>query len=411
MKIYYDFTGCSLERVNSKKIARILNAVTTDDIFEADVIILYFCVISIKEIEYIKPILDATNKMKGVNPDLKVFAGGCAKEVLNLNKYGNLDGTFRRGHMIEDLAPFLNYDPEKAIFPMPDRGGITIGLGCDYRKCGFCKKQYLPMPLTSKSPDYILSEVKAAVSEGFGDIVLQAENSTEYGLDLTPSVNLLQLLKSICALEGVNFLTIHGLCLDELVRDEELLEYIKNNSKIRKVQLEAQSLTPVIRKNMRLSSSVDDVIHVFRELKRKYIISNIMVGYPGENSHNFEEMLDLIKKKDLHFIQPNQYVNTPLTYGSTLTQVPKIESDLRSIILLNCIKKLRENFAKKLLGTTVTCVYTTEEIFEMLEHTATVELNNKKIYSYGQTIVVKITGIVSLLDSLDFTLRFEGEEL
>ena len=365
------------------------------NILEADIVILHFCGLSTEELKNIVPILAITDKLKEQNPDVKVYAGGCAEGIINLKKRGKIDGVFRRGHMVEDLSKYFNYEYKKDISAIHYHGTVKIQMGCN-RRCGFCKKAYMNMQNKSTPMEEVLASVKKAIADGYGDIGLLAENSTEYGWDLNPRIRLIDLLKEICSLDGLKFLTINGLCLDELAMDDELVNYISTNNKIRKVQLESQSLIPLVRKNMKLSSTREDVIRILKAFENKHIVSNIMVGYPGENDGDFDKQLKTIKEYGLYYIQPNMYVNTPGVYGSTLKQIPKKVASKRLCKLVENLIEVREKEAEKVVGSVIPCVYTLEGRFEMLGGTANVEINNcHKKFSYGQIVRVKIKSFKS----------------
>ena len=414
MKLYFSNSGCSIEAEDFLRIVRLTHAEKAETIFDADIVIIHFCALSTEVITYIPPILRITDELKKHNPELKVFVGGCAEQIIDLEKRGNIDGTFRRGKMVEDLAKYLDYDYSNNNFPINYHGAVRIQMGCA-RNCGFCKKAYLDMPLISKPLENILADVKSAIADGFGDIELLAENSTEYGLDLNPRVSLLQLLKEICALEGLKFLTVSALCIDELALDDELVEYIRKNEKIRKVQIEAQTLIPTVRKKMCLSSSAEDVLRIMKAFEEKFIVTNVMTGYPGEIETDFKAQLRLIDSEDLYFIQVNQYDNTPYVPASNLKQVPKEISDLRLLELLRTINKVKSRKAKSLIGTEVDCVYTLEGKLEVLGHTAEVILKGLKHDKYfsGQSIRVRIK---SFDDKITITnpymnMQLEGVEV
>lgn len=127
--------------------------------------------------------------------------------------------------MIEDLSKYFGYDPKlDENLPINYYECVRIQTGC-IRNCGFCKKGYLNMPLNSKTPDKVIADVKSAVSAGFHNIILLAENSTEYGIDLAVNVRLLDLLKSIVLIDEVTSLNVCGLCMDELALNPELVSF------------------------------------------------------------------------------------------------------------------------------------------------------------------------------------------
>ena len=393
MKLFFENTGCSIESIDFLRLLNLTKGTKTNNIYEADVVIAHFCAISTEAIKNIPHIMVIFDEAKRRNPNVKFYVGGCAEGVIDFKKKRNVDGTFRRRHMVEDLAKYLGYEyEEKKEEPIHFHGGIKIQSGC-YRKCSFCKQAYLDMTPKSKSIDKILEDVKKAVDDGFGEIALLAENSTEYGMDLNPRVKLIDLLKEICLVEGLKYISLTALCIDELSLNPELLDYICKNPKIRKVQIESQSFIDAVRKEMNLTSSAEEALRIVKEFKShgKFIVSNVMVGHPGENSTDFQKQLELIEQEELTFLDSNKYDNTPRVHSSTLRQVPEDVANRRLNNLVTTLIRVRENVAKKMVGSIVECVYSIDNIFEILGTSETVKIDTHKKYQPGQVIRVKLT--------------------
>ena len=215
------------------------------------------------------------------------------------------------------------------------------------------------------------------------------------------------MLKTVVEIEGVKAIRITGLCIDELAmpQNDELLQFIKNCDKIFMVQTEIQSLIPEVRNNMRLTSSVEDVLRVLKELSRKHIITNVMVGYPGETTEGFEKQLKLIEEENLYFIEFNKYDDTPLVYANSLEQIKPALVSQRLIKLAETIKRLRTRKVKELVKATnqepISCIYTTEKRLMVLGESAIVSVGKDVKASVGDIIKVKITGVEKLFDMND----------
>lgn len=407
MKVYFSNTGCSLHFEDFMRFLRLTGGEETKDLLKADVIVAHFCALSTGSFEIIPFCMAVFNGLKTyarlTHP--KLFVGGCASEVVDLAKrYPFVDGTFRRGKMVEDLAEYFGYDPKSdENLPINCYGCVRIQTGC-LRHCGFCKKAYLSMPLNSKKPEQVISDVKCAVSNGFHRIILLAENSTEYGIDLPGKVRLIDLLKAITSISGVSLLDVNGLCIDELVKNPELVDFLKDCEIIHKLQIEVQSLIPEVRKNMGLSSSTEEVLEVLKKLERKHIVSSIMLGYPGETAKGFAAELELIKAHQLYFLQPNAYDDTPCVPAHNLPQIPKKVVDQRLQEFLKAIKRIRREETDRIISESqqnpIECIYT-DGRFEAIGHSVSVLPNKGKQYTPGDIVWFRVSGIVTLLDELD----------
>ena len=414
MKVYFSNNGCSIENEDFIRFLRLSHNEQTNNIFSAEAIVVRFCGMSTESFEEIPQDMAFYKELKRRNPKIKLFIGGCATEALNLKKrYPWVDGVFSRRHIVEDLAKYWHYDPASDDKPVSFLNSVRIQSGC-MRRCGFCKQGYMNMPLQSKPIDRIIQDIIYANS---GFVTLLSENSTEFGLDFPGKIRLIDLLKQIESIDSVNGYTLTGLCIDELVGNEELVEFLKNSPKFFQLQLEIQSLIPEVRKNMRLTSSVEEVVSLMQEFAYKNIVTNIMLGYPGETDENFETELNLIKKMNMYYVQINVYDDTPGVYGHKFKQIPKETTKKRESMLLKTLTSLRQEKAKELIKqsmhTPIPCIYASGSIALTLNASATVQINNlnKNCLREGQLIEVQITRMAHPFDvfSSNQDLTLEGE--
>lgn len=422
MKIYFLNSGCTIENEEFLRFLRLANADETQNIFEADAIIANFCALSANCFRLIPSHMVILEKLKKFNPNVKIYIGGCASEVLNLKRrYPFADGIFSRRNMVESLAKYFGYDPNSdKDMPNSYLNVVRIQDGCS-RNCGFCQKAYLKKMsvLHSKPTDKIIADIKYVISQGYSDVMLICDNSTEYGFDINTS--LYDLLQEICKIKGLKYLYLSALCIDELVSNPKLVDYIKNNPKIRKVQIEIQSLIPEVRKNMNLTSSKEEVLSILNNFKEKFIITNIMVGYPGETDDEFKSQLELIEKYNMYYVQANSYDNTPGVYAYSLKQIPEYVVKQRIKALLQTVNKVRIRVSSKIISYSKTnkgidCIFTTEGKLELIGFTATVEVKNMHDFKSGQVVRVKLNKLkpfseVTLATDPNQSMIFEGEQI
>ena len=407
IKIYFFNSGCSAENLDFRRLLALTGAEESTNPFKADAIIANFCGISTDAFKIIPEYMAIFEGVKEIFPETRVYVGGCAEGIVDLKaRYPFIDGTFGRRHMLEDLSTYFDYDVEKSKeMAVSFYNCVHIQSGCA-RHCGFCKKAYMDMTLNSRPIGLVIKDIKDAIANGYPDIVLLAENSTEYGFDLTGNVSLIDLLKAVIQVEGVKSILLTALCIDELSlpQNKELLQFIKECNLIHEVQIEIQSLIPEVRKAMKLTSSVEAVLRVLDELKGKRIITNIMVGYPGETDRGFDNELKLIEDNNIYYIQINKYDDTPLVYAHSLEQIPEIVVSQRMIRLASLIRKLRTEETKKLIETTrtkpVSCIFTTEKRWAVIGESAVVNLG-KTNAAAGDIVKAKIIEIENLFNMQD----------
>lgn len=274
----------------------------------ADVLMVNFCAISAESIDGFENFCREIIQHKMANPRLKIMAGGCIEGMAEKKDLGFADAVFHHQGEAEALAEFLGKEKNPTLAPFVANGVATINIaqGCN-RRCSFCKVHFLDhMRLNSRSLDEILDLAEQAIGQGTSTIVLAAENATEYGLDI--GTNLQVLLERLLAMEGLRILDIYGLCLDEVT--PELLQILKH-PKIRALQLETQSLNDQIRKNMNLRKTTAEALVVLDALSDKFLISNLMTGFPGHSVAEFAKEMRLVRAHHLYFLSLDPYDDTP----------------------------------------------------------------------------------------------------
>lgn len=407
--ICFSNTGCSAEEEDFIRLVRILGAERTQNIFKADCIVQHFCGMSAENYEVIPKCMYILEQIKEERPEVKLFIGGCASEVLDFKKrYPFVDGVFARRRMVEDISQYLGVDYKYDNAPICNQNAVRIQSGC-LRQCGFCKKHYMNMPIISKPLEKVMKDAGEVLKNGYTDITLLAENSTEYGIDL--GYRLIDLLREFEKETRIKRIYLTGLCIDELAIMPELVDYIANNSKIVSVQVEIQSLIPVVRKNMKLTSTREEVLEILQRFSEKCITTNIMVGYPGENQVDFDEQLKLIKENNLYYVQVNKFDATPRTPGYEMEQITKVVVEKRLNKMVNLLMLLKREKANKLIKSS-------QEVYKgVAVGKNTVLLNNESIWvsvdenaelTYGEEYKVKLTSIDQLASGKDQNMRLKG---
>lgn len=344
--IYFFATGCDKHRDEFERMMLSISDhyVKTTNPFKADFVIQSFCAISKECIESIATTMAFLKIVKQENPGCKIFVGGCADSIVDLKKlYPFVDGTFERVERIKQILTLLGESEEKEIPPVRvvnRRAIISISKGCN-RHCSFCKVGYLDMTFKSVPMEEVLNRVHQAMKNRARFIVLEGENTTEYGLDLYKEKKLLELLKEILRTEkNIRGILITGIVIEEM--SDELIEFIAREPRIHSIQLEIQSLIPKVRKAMNLHGTTEEVLSVLQRLSRKSLISNIMVGHPGETDADFKWQMELVRKHNLFFVMVNPFDNTPGTASYQMEQVPEHVKIKRVKELFKVVAKLRE---------------------------------------------------------------------
>ena len=347
-------TGCGIPRQGFERILKSAceDYVKTTNPFNADIIVQYFCILSKDCLNTVADVMAFLKQFKNYKPECKIIVGGCAETVIDFKKiYPFIDGAFDKFEMVPQVLSMLGKEEKKNIISMPienRRAEILVSSGCN-RHCSFCKKGYMPMEYHSVPMEEILYQVRYATENRVRYLALVGENLTEYGIDLYQKRMIVELLKEILNVgKFIKGITLGGIVIEEMT--PELIELIAKEPRIHTVQLEIQSLIPEVRKAMNIDPSIDKVLRVMDRLSNKAILSNIMVGHPGETESGFKKQLELVKKHNLYFIQVNKFDNTPGTKSYEMEQIPDKIVERRIMELAKVVVQLRSKKVLQLMG-------------------------------------------------------------
>lgn len=175
---------------------------------------------------------------------------------------------------------------------------LKIGEGCIHR-CAFCAIPLIRGPFVSRPMEEILEEAKSIASKGYKEIVLTAQDTTNYGIELTKKRMLPELLEKISQIEGIEAIRVLYGYMDGI--DEELLKVMKNNPKVvHYLDIPIQHGCDKILKSMRRRDTVDIITKklemIRREIPDVILRTTVLVGFPGETEEDFEELLENLKK-------------------------------------------------------------------------------------------------------------------
>lgn len=175
---------------------------------------------------------------------------------------------------------------------------LKIGEGCIHR-CAFCAIPLIRGPFVSRPMEDIIKEAQFIASKGYKEIVLTAQDTTNYGIELTKKRMLPELLEKISEIEGIEAIRVLYGYMDGI--DEELLNVMKNNPKVvHYLDIPIQHGCDKILKSMRRRDTVDIItkkLEMIRSVIPDIILrTTVLVGFPGETEEDFDELISNLKK-------------------------------------------------------------------------------------------------------------------
>ncbi len=174
---------------------------------------------------------------------------------------------------------------------------VKISEGCN-NNCSYCIIPSLRGKNRSRKIEDIYSEVEYLVSKGAREIILIAQNTTDYGIDLYAKYSLSNLINKISKIEDLKWIRVLYLYPDHFTDD--LIEEFKNNDKlVNYVDMPLQHISDDVLKKMNRKTSKEHIIKTLKNLRKSVpdivIRTTFIVGFPGESDDDFNQLVDFIE--------------------------------------------------------------------------------------------------------------------
>ena len=175
---------------------------------------------------------------------------------------------------------------------------IKIAEGCDNR-CSYCVIPSLRGKFRSRKMEDIISEAEGVAESGVKELIVVAQDTTRYGIDLYGERKISELLKELCKIEGLSWIRLHYLYPDEI--DDNLIETVASEEKIVKyLDIPIQHVNDRILTAMNRRGNAEYLDKLFTKLRERIpglvLRTSLIVGLPGETDEEFEELCDFIAK-------------------------------------------------------------------------------------------------------------------
>lgn len=175
---------------------------------------------------------------------------------------------------------------------------VKIGDGCD-NNCTYCAIPKIRGHLRSRPKEDIVAEVKRLAQNGVKEIILIAQDTTRYGIDLYGHYALDELLEELVKIDGIEWIRVHYFYTEAVTK--KLIETMAKYDKIcNYIDMPIQHINnDVLRRMARRTNrrEIEDTIAFMRKTMPDCVIrTSIIVGFPGESEEQFEELYDFIKE-------------------------------------------------------------------------------------------------------------------
>lgn len=378
MKISLINHGCAKNLVDAELMLGMLAkkgyTITLDET-DSDIVIVNTCsFIHDAEKESVQSILQMIDEGK------KVIVTGCLSqkhdkdlkdaipELAGMIGTSNLKDVVK---IVDDIAKGKEYesiidkDP-KYIYPEDiERQQITVGAssylkigeGCNYQ-CGYCIIPKLRGKYISRPIENIVKEANELVNKGVTEIILIAQDTSSYGIDLYGKQALPELLKELNKIENLSWIRIMYAYPTQMT--DELIDAIAKLDKVVKyVDIPLQHSHPRVLESMR--RPVMDYRKLVAKIRERIpnisVRTSLIVGYPGETEEEFEDLYQFVKDVKFDRMGAFEYSREKGTYSDKLKGhlSEKVKRDRRDRLM-----KLQQQISlennEKYIGSTIKCI-------------------------------------------------------
>ena len=195
---------------------------------------------------------------------------------------------------------------------------LKISEGCD-RRCSYCAIPHIRGAHRSVPMEILLDEARFLAGKGVKELILIAQDTTFYGLDLYGKRCLAELLQKLSEIQGIEWLRIHYSYPADF--PEDVLEQMANNPKVCKyLDIPLQHISDNVLDNMHRHVNGEWTRNLIERLRSTVpgvaLRTTMIVGHPGESEADFNELLDFIKQARFERLGAFKYSEEEGTWGA-----------------------------------------------------------------------------------------------
>lgn len=322
MKILFISLGCDKNLVDSEVMLGLLrehNFELTNDETEADVIVVNTCCfINDAKEESIDTILEMA-ELKKTGKLKALIAAGCLaqryreeikKEIPEIDAIVGTTGYEKIAEVIEEVLKGVKTESFEEINYLPKKGHagrinttggyysyLKIAEGCD-KFCTYCIIPHIRGKYRSVPMEELLEEASMLALSGVKELILVAQETTLYGVDLYGEKKLPELLKKLCKISGIQWIRILY-CYPEEITDE-LIEVIKQEEKVcNYLDMPIQHCSNHMLKTMGRKTNKEELVERVTRLRKEIpditLRTTLISGFPGETKEDHEELKEFVK--------------------------------------------------------------------------------------------------------------------
>ena len=175
---------------------------------------------------------------------------------------------------------------------------LRIAEGCS-NFCTYCAIPKIRGKFISRTIEDILEEAEKLAKDGYKEIIVIAQDTTKYGIDIYGKPMLAELLEKLCKIDGIKWIRFLY-SYPETITDE-LIEVVKKEEKICKYfDIPIQHISDSVLKRMNRKSTQEQIENLIKKIKKEIpevvLRTSLIVGFPGETEEDFEKLYNFVEK-------------------------------------------------------------------------------------------------------------------
>ena len=447
MKLYIETMGCPKNFNDSESIGGIWESTgmsLTDDPAEADAILVNTCGFindakqeSIGCIFDMARFIDESAKQAPDHEKKILIVSGClsqryGKELadempevdifLGVNDYEKLPQLvkeYRKGKRLQAFScqpdAFYEFSARK-IKDNPYSMTLRIAEGCN-NCCAYCVIPQIRGAYRSRPMENIIEDAELRASKGCREIILIAQDVTEYGTDIYGRLMLPELLRKLCRVDGIRWIRLMY-CYEDKITDE-LIEVMASEEKICDyIDIPLQHVSDGVLSAMNRHSTTESIKDTLGRLRTAmpdiHIRTTLITGFPGETEEEFEELLEFVEETRFERLGVFAYSREEGTVAGDMEN--QIDEDVKTMradaIMRRQLDISREINESKVGDTMTVMVDGTDEDGAYLGRTVydAPEIDNTVIFTADEELVPGDMVQVKITDAFDYDLvgKMEG---
>ena len=231
---------------------------------------------------------------------------------------------------------------------------IKIGEGCS-NFCTYCAIPYIRGLFISRPMEEIIKEAEKLAKQGIKELIVIAQDTTKYGIDLYGESKLAELLQKMCKIEGIHWIRFLYSYPEGIT--DELIKVVKEEPKIAKYfDIPIQHISNEVLKKMNRKTSKQNIEKLIKKIRKEIpnvtLRTSLIVGFPGETKEQFNELYEFVKKTKFDKLGVFEYSKEEGTPAETMSnQVHHMTKKSRYNRIMSLQQEISREKLKAKIGT------------------------------------------------------------